>query len=105
MTRWTWALLLLTGCAATTPPEQALTAEQTYEKIRDLFLRAPLVRFRFWSMGQPKEREPGSAVLAGNNRARIPLQMSSTDNVFVCNGTRAMITAKVGEQPAVSEVP
>src|SRR5258708_38211488 len=105
MGRWTWSLLLLAGCATSNPqPEPPLAPEHTYERIRDVFLRAPVIQFRFWTMGRPKEEEPGSAVLVGGNRARIASKMTSPDNVFVSNGTRAMITAKVGEQPAGSEI-
>ncbi len=105
MGRHAVVLFLLAGCSTPPPPPATpLTAEETYERIREVFLNAPSAGFKFWPSGRPWE--PSSIVFASGNRVRITRRAGSQDDVIATNGDQAMNSVdNRGTQPDVFKVP
>jgi len=80
----------------------SLTAEETYERIRQVFIAAPTAGFKTRFESQTPSTLPSTLVFAGGNRIRI----TWGNEVFCTNGTQALYsTSRQGTQPYVLAVP
>ena len=102
MSRWTWPLLLFAGCAAPPPPDKPLTPEETYERIRQVFIAATTAGFKTRFDSQTPTTLPSTLAFASGNRIRV----TWGNEAFSSNGTQATYTTfRQGTQPEVWAVP